>query len=94
MVQKFMVGQKVKVVKKVVSWHFDNSNGELAGRGAEWTLDMDKTIGKTFEIIDINKDIGYRLKTDKLTDAQYNYSYPAESLQALEGTQLLFNFME
>ena len=54
---------------------------------------MDITIGKVFEIICIDKNIGYRLGTDKVTCEEYNYWYPAKALQALAGTQLLFDFM-
>jgi hypothetical protein len=93
---KFQVGEKVKVVKKVTSWQFDSYNGDgLTGRGASWSEDMNKTIGKVFTIISIDTNIGYRLETDKSTQYKYNYWYPVESLEEknVKGRQLLFKFM-
>ncbi len=89
--EKFKVGQKVKVVKGVKFWYFKESS---CPTGATWDIDMDITIGKVFEIICIDKNIGYRLKTDKITHCKYNYWYPMESLRILAGRQLLFDFME
>ena len=94
---KFKVGQEVRVVEAITSWRFDNWNGDgYTGRGAVWTPDMDKTIGKVFTIIFIDSDIGYKLETRKDTYYKYNYWYPAESLEEInvKGRQLLFDFME
>ena len=92
--EKFKVGQRVKVVKKIESWRFNNFSGGYGGGGADWVSGMDKTIGKVFKIINIDTDIGYRLGTKKFTYSPYNYWYPIESLQVSVGEQLLFNFME
>ena len=95
--EKFKVGQKVRVVKKVTSWRLDNYNGDgHTGRGATWVSDMDKTIGKVSTIIFIDTDVGYRLETRKDTHYKYNYWYPVESLEEVnvKGRQLLFSFME
>ncbi len=87
--EKFKVGQKVKVVKEVVSWELTNGGGagwELSGR-------MDKSIGRVYEIIEIDMGLSYKLSTrDEL---EWNYWYPAESLEAvnIKGRQLLFDFM-
>lgn len=92
--EKFRVGQEVRVIKKVITWHFENFIGHgMAGRGASWVYDMDKTIGKVLEIVEIDKDVGYRLDTIK--EFGYNYWYPVEALQesVLVGEQLLFGFM-
>ncbi len=87
--EKFKVGQKVRVVEKVQRWRF---NG---GGGADWAYQMDKTIGKVFEIIEIDKYIGYRLETRDFNNYDFNYWYSVESLQksVLVGEQLLFSFM-
>ena len=92
--EKFKVGQEVRVVRKTAKWRFDNWEGcGLSGRGAEWTGDMDKTIGKVYEIIEINTDVGYKLATMKDTHYEYNYFYPIESLACIVGRQLEFAFM-
>ena len=90
--EKFKVGQKVKVVRKVDVWSF-NERG-----GASWVSGMDNTIGKLYEIVQINKDVGYQLLTDETAgDTFYyypmNYWYPLESLGHIKGEQLLFSFM-
>ena len=88
--EKFKVGQQVKVVKKIVMWKFDDG-----GRGCSWTVNMDETVGKVYEIIVIDKDVGYQLNTqlsDRYNDYKYDYYYPVESLAGVGG-QLLFSFM-
>lgn len=95
---KFKVGQRVKVVKKIGSWRFAgfcNGNG-FTDRGATWVWDMDKTIGGVFEIVKIDSNVGYRLGTKESVGYDYNYWYPVESLEAenVKGQQLLFNFMK
>lgn len=86
--EKFKVGQKVRVVKKVISWRVGNHT-------TKWNLvgDMDITIGKIYEIKQICKTIGFQLKTKKDVKYKCNYWYPVEALQGIAGTQLLFNFM-
>lgn len=83
--EKFKVGQNVRVVKKVMNWHFDKYTGGSRGRGADWVYGMDKTIGKVYRIVRIDADVGYRLETDKVPPSKYNYWYPVESLQGLVG---------
>jgi len=84
--EKFKVGQEVRVTKKVAAWRFPNDGG------CSWARDMDKTVGKTYKIIKINRSVGYLL--DTYDNVGYDYWYPAESLQLLVGVQLLFSFME
>ena len=55
--EKFRVGQKVKVVKKITSWQFENYDS-YRGRGADWADDRDKTIGKVVRVVRIDSDIG------------------------------------
>ncbi len=55
--------------------------------------DMDKTIGGTYKIIQIDGEFGYRLHTEYDTRNKYNYWYPVEALGRVVGEQLLFNFM-
>jgi len=85
--EKFKVGQEVRVVKKVPSWEYGIECG--------WNLTgvIDKTVGKVYEIIRINSNIGYLLATDKQTGQ--DFWYPVESLEEknVKGRQLLFNFM-
>ena len=92
--EKFKVGQRVRVVKKVSVWQLDGWGGHgLVGGRASWVRDMDKTIGKIYSIVQIDSDVGYRLETDKISSYQYNHWYPMESLRGLVGEQLQFNFM-
>jgi len=84
---KFKVGQEVKVVRKIDSWR------AYGGLGVSWNSDMDKTIGKAYKIVYIDKHCGYQLQTEKDTYHEYNYWYPVESLAYVKGKQLLFNFM-
>ena len=90
---KFKVGQRVRVVRKISFWRFEDFNNGMKGRGANWAYEMDGTIGKALEIVYIDTDIGYRLGTEKVTPSQYNYWYPVESLRAIVGEQLVFDFM-
>jgi len=83
---KFKVGQRVKVVKKVSSWRYGG------GFRVGWNTDMNKTIGKIYKIKSIDKNVGYELRTKKDTYHKHNYWYPVESLVCI-GEQLLFNFM-
>jgi len=89
--EKFDIGQRVRVIKKVDFWHYD---GLYGGGIVAWQREMDKTIGNIFEIVGIDIDVGYRLETKHTNDWNYNFCYPAESLQGLVGEQLLFNFMQ
>ena len=86
--EKFKVGERVKVVKKVSRWKYGNS--------VTWNLegDMDSTVGKIYKIVQINRDIGYQLLTKYDTYHKQDYWYPVESLRTLVGQQLLFSFME
>lgn len=92
----FKVGQEVRVVKKVISWQFDSFDGGdgYTGMGASWVSDMDITIGKVFEVVEIDPDIGYRLNTEIINFYKQNFWYPVQSLQSLVGKQLLFDFMD
>lgn len=85
--EKFKVGQKVKVIKKVPQWKYKHNF-------IPWAGSMDGTIGKFYEIIDIDASVGYKLYTN-LGVWGDNYWYPAESLAPaiIKGQQLLFNFM-
>jgi len=88
----FKVGQKVKVTKKVSNWNYKY--------GTMWNEKyMDGTVGKIYEIIKIDKKIGYRLNTQlpvNFDNMLYNYWYPAEALEKenVKGEQLLFGFMK
>lgn len=86
--EKFKVGQKVRVVRKVDSWNY--------GGRTDWVENMNQTIGKTYKIAEIDKYIGYRLCTQLKTgfSSFYNYWYPLKSLACVKGEQLLFSFME
>lgn len=80
---KFKIGQKVKVVKKIGQW-----NGVL------WAeKNMNRTINKTYKIIQIDPTHGYQLFTEGEFRFGQNYWYPEESLVCVKDTQLLFNFM-
>lgn len=79
--EKFKVGQKVNVVKRIDSW-----------LGASWVKKMDGTINKTYEILDIDEYIGYLLSTTN--DVGRTFWYSVESLAYVKGQQLLFDFME
>lgn len=93
--EKFKVGQRVRVVKKVVRWRYDNYSGDgYTGRGASWVVDMDGSIGKVYKIIDIDSDVGYLLEPDKRAFNQGGYWYPVEALRGLVGEQLTFSFYE
>ena len=90
--KKFKIGQEVRVVKKIAKWGYE-------GMGASWNdWGMNKTIGKVYKIIEIEKSTGYRLHT-KLpvgyADDLWDFWYPMESLEAVnvKGRQLLFEFM-
>jgi len=83
---KFKVGQEVRVVKKVLVWRFPNKGG------CSWAPDMDRSIGKTYQIIVIDKSVGYQLDTEN--EFGYNYWYPIESFSKPKGVQLLFSFMD
>ena len=83
--EKFKVGQKVRVVKKVNHWD-----------GADWVTEMNQTMGKVYKIVQINKGVGYRLSTQIRVDFSrtlWDYYYPVESLACVKGEQLLFSFM-
>lgn len=83
--EKFKVGQKVKVVKKVATWRYGSNYG------ISWNnFLMDKTIGKVYKISEINKDVGYRLRTSVIDGS--DYYYPVESLAYVKGEQLVFDF--
>ena len=86
---KFKVGQRVRVVKKISSWRLPGN------ASTTWVDDMDKTIGKTYKIKSIKREVGYELCTKKDTYYEHNYWYPMESLCGIniKGEQLLFNFM-
>jgi len=90
--EKFKVGQKVKVVRKIVEWTFPN------GSGCSWfSEDMDGTIGKLYKIIEVSKNIGYRLHIQipfNGVGESYDYWYPVESLAGIKGEQLTFAFMQ
>lgn len=84
--EKFKVGQKVTVVKKILRWKYYYA--------IDWNRegDMDSTIGGTFTINEIDKEIGYCLSTGNVVSQ--DYWYPAESLACVKGEQLLFSFMD
>lgn len=85
--EKFRVGQKVRVVKKVAAW-------KLPGGGTTWNSRfMDRSVGRVYKIVEIHKGTGYRLETRK--ELNYAFWYPVESLEEInvKGKQLLFNFM-
>lgn len=86
--EKFRVGQRVRVVKKVMNWDYDlpmswNSEGI-----------MDKTVGRVYKILTVDRVLGYAL--DTRNDVGGMYWYPVESLEEenVKGRQLLFNFMK
>ena len=84
--EKFKVGQKVKVVKKVNHWD-----------GADWVENMNQTVGKIYKVAKIDKSAGYRLSTQipvAFSATLWDYCYPIESLSCVKGEQLLFNFMK
>lgn len=81
---KFKVGQRVRVVKKVKRWDYGIRTG--------WTDNMDKTLNKIYEIIDIVPPCGYLLKTN-IGAWGDDYYYPVESLRSVAGEQLVFSFM-
>ena len=86
--EKFKVGQKVRVIKKVLVWRLPG------GGGSGWnSCYMDKTIGNVYEIRKIDKHTGYQLWPEG--KAGMGYWYPVESLapERVKGQQLLFNFM-
>ena len=88
--EKFKVGQKVRVVKKVLVWKLPD------GGGTGWNPHyMDKTIGNVYEIREIRKRTGYQLGTGE-GGLPMNYWYPVESLvlERVKGEQLLFSFMK
>lgn len=86
--EKFKVGQKVKVIRKVVSWEIDGCTRRWNTAG-----DMNITIGKVYEIKQIQNGVGFQLRTEKDVGYKCNYWYPIEALQGLAGTQLEFAFM-
>jgi hypothetical protein len=71
---KFKVGDIVVVSRKIV-W-----------TGASWWDVMDRTIGKQFEIIEVNRYCGYLLKTD--IQEEGNYWYSVDSLENLRNEKL------
>jgi len=78
--EKFKVGQKVKVIRKIKYWN-----------GVSWNSgQMDNTIGKVYTIVQVDEKYGYQLQTHNI----YGYWYPLESLSYVKGEQLLFSFME
>jgi len=85
--EKYKVGQKVKVVKKVESWGYPDYQ-----YGATWACAMNETIGNVYEIVKIDKKIGIQLSTNfrLLT----SYWYPVESLAdaKVKGEQLYFDY--
>ena len=89
--EKYKVGQKVKVVKKVKSW-----GGPMYSYGAHWPQAMNETIGNVYEIVEIDKKTGIRLltKSESLNSLRYNYWYPVESLAdvKVKGEQLYFDY--
>ena len=92
---KYKIGQKVKVVKQISWWNYGRYT-------VGWIPPMDRTLNKTYEIIEIDKTCyGYRLNTrinvvksidwDASTE---NFWYPEESLKPINTRkQLLFKFM-
>jgi len=83
--EKFKVGQKVKVVKKISFWRYYD-------RRTDWVDDMNQTINKIYKIIEIDKYIGCKLHTqifNKYSSTKCDYWYPVEALQALIGQQLM-----
>ena len=87
--EKFKVGQKVRIIKKVSTWILPG------GGGTKWSSRyMDGTIGKVYEIRRIDRGIGYQLGTG--IEGGMNYWYPVESLapERVKGEQLLFSFMK
>lgn len=97
MLDKFKVGQRVRVIKKVSSWSY-------YGIQCSWDEGMDMTIGKVYTVIaaiagkdGIECNSEYRLNTSETdVNSDWDYFYPEESLEAgIEiGQQLLFSFME
>lgn len=85
--EKFRAGQKVRVVKRVLYWRV------CGGGTVSWNPDMDRTIGKSYQIKHIDEYGGYELYTEKDTKYKCNYYYPVESLACIVGTQLEFSFM-
>ena len=89
--EKYKVGQKVKVVKKVESWGYPDY-----WYGATWARAMNETIGNVYKIVGIDKKIGIRLltKSESLSSLKYNYWYPVESLAdvKVKGEQLYFDY--
>lgn len=83
---KYKKGDKVKVVKKVFWWAND-----MIG----WTLNMDITIGHTFEILAVREyEKDYQLETIGFKNINRNFWYTEESLQAPVGTQLTFDWFD
>lgn len=82
---KFNVGQKVRVIRKISYWSFPN------GGRCSWVNSMDTTIGRAYKIEQIRTDAGYLLNTHN--EVISNYWYPMESLASVKGEQLMFNFM-
>ena len=93
MLDKFKIGQRVKVIKRIYRWSYNNQE-------TPWDDIMDNTIGKVYPVIEIhdgstpNSCVGYRLDTSY--DIDWAAYYPEESLKAeiVVGEQLLFSFME
>jgi len=107
MLNKFKVGQRVRVVKKIDSWLLD-------GVRTRWDGFMDNTIGRIYTIIGISvskssPNLGYILNTAQdlkhlygnewnsyYPEERWNFNYLPESLE-LEiavGQQLEFDFMK
>ncbi len=93
MLDKFKIGQRVRVVKRVNGWSY-------YGKHTPWDDKMDGLIGLEFTIIYISKvdDFGgcsgYRLNTQE--KIEWDCWCPEESLKAeiVVGEQLQFDFME
>lgn len=91
---KYKVGQEVRVVKKIDTWHYN-------GHGMGWNKSgtMKGTIGNVYTIIDIEKGCGYQLNTQvgmELGSMKWDFWYPDESLKlkSVKGEQYLFDFMK
>ena len=69
---KFKVGDKVKVLRKAESREGDWLD--------TWGADMGTSVGKTLEVININKG----LHEYELSDGLLNYGYPEFTLELAE----------
>ena len=93
-IPKYKVGQEVRVVKKIDTWHYN-------GHGMGWNTNgqMDGTIGKVYTIMEIDKGCGYKLNTQVIIEyshMKWDFWYPDEALKlkTVKGEQYLFDFMK